>query len=257
MAVSVIAISGSASGIGAATRQRLEKEGHRVVGIDIRDAEIIADLGSEDGRRAAVEEVRERTSDVLDGLVVCAGLGPQTEPATSIVSVNYFGALGLLAGLREELAAGEGASAVAVSSNAASIPGMESPLVDACLSDDEDEARRLASQMNGQLVYGGSKLALSRWVRRHATLSDWAGGGIRLNAVAPGAVHTPLLDAGLQHPDYGPAIRGYPIPLGGFGRPDQVAAAIAFLLSSDSSFCCGTILYVDGGTDAMARPNSF
>jgi NAD(P)-dependent dehydrogenase (short-subunit alcohol dehydrogenase family) len=255
--VSVIAISGSASGIGDATRQRLEEAGNRVVGIDIRDADIIADLGSEDGRRAAIEAVRERTSGVLDGLVVCAGLGPQTEPTSSIVSVNYFGALALLAGLREELAAGESASAVAVSSNAASIPGMESPLVDACLGDDEDEARRLASQMSGQLVYGGSKLALARWVRRHATLSDWAGAGIRLNAVAPGAVRTPLLDAGLQHPDYGPAIRSYPIPLGGFGRPGQVAAAIVFLLSDESSFCCGTILYVDGGTDAMARPNSF
>jgi NAD(P)-dependent dehydrogenase (short-subunit alcohol dehydrogenase family) len=255
--VSVIAISGSASGIGAATRQRLEEEGNRVVGIDIRDAEVIADLASQDGRRAAIAALRERTSNVLDRLVVCAGLGPQTEPVSSIVSVNYFGALALLAGLREALAAGEGAAAVAVSSNSASIPGMESPLVDACLRDDEDEARHLASQMSGQLVYGSSKLALARWVRRNATLSDWAGAGIRLNAVAPGAVRTPLLDGGLQHPDYGPAIRNYPIPLGGFGRPEQVAAAIAFLLSSESSYCCGTILYVDGGTDAMARPNSF
>src|SRR5262249_41248832 len=89
-----------------------------------------------------------------------------------------------------------------------------------------------------------------------ATHSDWAGKGIRLNAVAPGATLTPLLQGGLDHPTLGAAIRGFPIPLGGFGTPDQVAAAIAFLLGPASTFCCGTILFADGGSDALLRPDA-
>src|SRR5262249_33113486 len=93
----------------------------------------------------------------------------------------------------------------------------------------------------------------ARWVRRQAPGPEWAGAGIRLNAVVPGAVQTPLLQAGLDAPVFGDAIRGFPIPLGGFGRPEQIAAAITFLLGADAAFCCGPLLYVDGGSDALFR----
>jgi len=134
---------------------------------------------------------------------------------------------------------------------------MDGALVAACLAGDEDGARALAPTLDGQRCYGGSKLALARWVRRSAPTSAWAGAGIRLNAVAPGAVRTPLLDAGLRDATYGDAIRGFPIPLGGFGSPEQIAAAIAFLLSDDASFCCGSVLYADGGSDALLRPDQY
>jgi NAD(P)-dependent dehydrogenase (short-subunit alcohol dehydrogenase family) len=247
-AMRVIAVSGSASGIGAATRARLAGAGNHVIGIDLRDAEIAADLSTSDGRRAAVDAVRRAAGGRLDGLVVCAGVGPHTEPWSTIVSLNYFGAQTLLADLRDLLAAGTQPAAVAVGSNSAGMPGMETPIVAACLAGDEAEARRLALAFDGQRAYGGAKLALARWPR-----PEWAGAGIRLNAVVPGAVQTPLLQAGLDHPLLGDAIRGFPIPLGGFGRPEQIAAAIAFLLGPDSAFCCGTLLYVDGGSDALFR----
>jgi NAD(P)-dependent dehydrogenase (short-subunit alcohol dehydrogenase family) len=93
-------------------------------------------------------------------------------------------------------------------------------------------------------------------VRRHAVSTPWAGSGIRLNAVAPGAVQTPLLQGGLDHAKLGTAIRSLPIPLGGFGTPGQIAAAIAFLLGPESTFCCGTILFADGGSDALLRPDA-
>ena len=253
----LIAISGAASGIGAAIRRRLERDGARVLGIDLRDAEIIADLSHAEGRAAAIAAVRERSRGTLDGLVACAGLGPQVVDHERVVSVNYFGARDLLAGLRDALAAGQQPSAVAISSNSSRMPGMETSLAAACLAGQEDEARALARSLDGSQVYAGSKLALARWVRRQAPTPEWAGCGVRLNAVAPGATMTPLLQDGLDDPHYGPAIRGFPVPLGGFGTPDQIAGAVAFLLGPDGTFCCGSILYVDGGSDAMIRQDDY
>ncbi len=251
-----IALSGAASGIGQALRARLERAGARVIGVDVRDAEVVADLSSPGGRAAAVAGVQRAAGGALDGLVACAGLGPQHDDAAAIVSVNYFGAVALLDGLRPALAAGSEPAAVAVSSNSATVsPDVDGPLAAACLAGDEAEARRLAATVGGTMAYAGSKLALARWVRRAAIGTGWAGTGVRLNAVAPGATLTPLLQDGLDHPILGAAIRGFPIPLGGFGQPDQVAAAIAFLLSADASFCCGSVLFVDGGSDALLRPD--
>ena len=255
--MAVFAITGSASGIGAATRARLEEDGHAVIGVDVRDAEVIADLAHPQGRALAIAAVLQAAGGCLDGVVVCAGVGPQTEPCSTIVSLNYFGAQALLTGLREALAAADEPAAVAVSSNASTLPGVDTLLVQACLDADEAQAREIAITLDGHRVYAGSKLALARWVRRNAPGPDWAGTGIRLNAVAPGAVRTPLLQAGLDHPHYGPAIRNFPIPTGDFGLPEDIAGAIAFLLSADASFCCGSILFVDGGTDAMLRPDSY
>jgi NAD(P)-dependent dehydrogenase (short-subunit alcohol dehydrogenase family) len=255
--VRTIVITGSASGIGAATQERLERGGARVIGIDLRGAEIEADLSQPAGRGTAIGRTLELCAGRLEGLVACAGVGPQFEPWATIVSLNYFGAQAMLAGLRAALAAGEQPAAVAISSNSSTLPGAETPLVDACVAGDELEARRLGETLDGQACYAGSKLALARWVRRNAPAPDWAGVGIRLNAVAPGATMTPLLRAGLDHERFGPAIRNFPIPLGGFGAPEQIAAAVEFLLGADARFCCGSVLFCDGGTDAMLRPDSY
>ena len=253
----VIVVTGSASGIGRATRERLEAAGTDVIGVDLRDAEVLADLATPAGRSAAVAAVVHATRGCIDGLVVCAGVGPEFGPWSTIVSLNYFGAHALLEGLREALAAAEAPAAVAISSNSSTLPNADTPLVAACLAGNEAAARVLALTLDGHRTYAGSKLALARWVRRTAPGADWAASGIRLNAVAPGAVLTPLLQRGLDHPAYGPAIRNFPIPLGDFGSPEQIAAAIVFLLSSEASFCCGSVLFVDGGTDALLRPDDY
>jgi len=252
-----IVVSGSASGIGAAVRARLEGDGARVLGVDLHDTEVTADLGTRAGRQTALDAILAACERRLDGVVACAGLGPHVPRADLIVGVNYFGAVALLEGLREALAAGAPSAAVAISSNSSTIAGRDGPLVAACLDGDEAGARGVATELDGQGVYAGSKLALARWVRRHAPQAVWAGAGIRLNAVAPGAVRTPLLEGGLADPVYGDLIRAFPIPTGGFGRPEQIAAAVSFLLSPDASFCCGSVLFVDGGSDALIRPDAY
>src|SRR5262245_17648864 len=248
-------VTGAASGIGAAVRARLEAAGERVLGVDLRNVEIIADLARPEGRVAAAAAIHQACSGHLDGVVACAGVGPQVEPAATIVSLDYFGAVATLADLRDTLAAGERPAAVAVSSNSSVLPGSDTPIVAACLAGDEDEARRRAGELGGHLAYASAKRALACWVRRNAP--GWAAAGIRLNAVAPGAVMTPLLRDGLDHPVFGPAIRGFPIPAGGFGSADQVAGAIVFLLGPEAAFCCGSVLFVDGGSDALLRPDDY
>ena len=69
-------VTGSASGLGAALVALLEAEGRSVIGVDRHDADIVADLGTVDGRDAAIAEILARSGGRLDGLVSCAGLSP-------------------------------------------------------------------------------------------------------------------------------------------------------------------------------------
>src|SRR4030042_7006688 len=84
-------VTGSASGIGAAIRKRFERSGDTVIGIDIKDAEIIADLSTRAGREVAISRVKQHC-DALDHFVACAGLATYARPLSLIASVNYFGA---------------------------------------------------------------------------------------------------------------------------------------------------------------------
>jgi NAD(P)-dependent dehydrogenase (short-subunit alcohol dehydrogenase family) len=254
--VGKIAMTGSGSGIGAATRARLQAAGHEVLGVDLRGQEVDADLSTSAGRLAAVAAILEWCGGTLDGFVGCAGVGPQVEPPSLIVSINYFGTADLLDALRPALAASGDAQVVVISSNSTTtVPAIPDELIEACLAG--DEARAGAAAPDSNYAYAGSKLALARKVRREAPGPAWAGAGIRLNAVAPGAVLTPLLQGGLDHPEYGPAIRGFPIPTGGFGTPEQIAAVIGFLMSPDARFVCGSVWFADGGTDAMIRADAW
>jgi NAD(P)-dependent dehydrogenase (short-subunit alcohol dehydrogenase family) len=254
-AAHVAAVTGSASGIGAAVHRRLAAT-HTVVGVDLRDADIAADLSTRAGREAAVAGIRARAGGGLDRLVLCAGLGAHVDPASKVVAVNYFGAVELLDALLEDLQRGANPAVVVLCSNSAQmLPLDDDRCVQAMLAGDEAAAGRIADEDGPSLAYMRSKHALGRAVRRRA--GTWGRAGVRLNAVAPGPVETPLLRGGLADPRIGDAIRKLSVPLGRNGQPDEIAGVVAFLLGPDAAWIHGSIYYVDGGNDAEIRPDKF
>ena len=250
-------ITGSASGIGAAIRARLEKAGDRVIGIDLRDAEIIADLATAEGRQTAVTEVKRRYGDAIDRFVACAGISSDDPSPSRIASTNYFGMIDLLDGLFDSLKRGKDPAAVIISSNSAQLSVLDDePYVLALLEHDEAKARRIIDELGDSIMaYMGSKNAVAKAVRRRAM--DWGNAGVRLNAVAPGNTKTPMLQRLLDHPVIGELIRAVPRPLNRNGEPDEIAVMVAFLLNKDASYIHGAVYYVDGGIDASARPDRF
>jgi len=253
-----IAISGCATGMGAAARKRLEADGHRVIGVDLRDAEVVADLSEQEQRLRAVDEVTAASEGVLDGAVLCAGLGGHIGKNALVASVNYFGTVDLMDGLRPALERGHAPAVVAICSNSAQLgPDFgATSLVQAMLDHDEPEARRLAeADYPGQLVYMLSKNAMGQAIRRRAL--EWGDAGVRLNGIAPGPVDTPLLRGGLETPGDGDAIRAFKVPIDRYGSPEEIAEVIRFMLGPDCGFVHGSIWYVDGGADANVRPDRF
>ncbi len=177
------------------------------------------------------------------------------KPRSRVAAVNYFGAVGTLDSLQPMLARGERPAAVAICSNSApfGLPG-DQPLMRAMLEGDEPRASALADEQEGWAVYSQSKLALAWALRRRA--GAWAEQGIRLNGVAPGPVLTALTQAGLDDPVGGSLIKEFPVPLGRWGEPDEIASAVWFLLGPEASWIHGEILFVDGGTNALLRADS-
>ena len=254
-----IVVPGSASGIGAATRRRLIDQGDRVIGVDLREADVQADLSTAAGRSDAIARLEQRCEGVLDGLVTCAGLmGLDHRPGRILAELNYYGTIELLAAARPWLARGTRPAAVAISSNSTTAtPGLAVELTRLLLDGPPAEAIACADKLGSPATYPASKLAVAHWIRRQATRPEWAGAGITLNAVAPGKTETGMLAEGRADAKYGPLIDAFPTPVGRSGRPEEIAALIGFLLSAEARFLCGSVVFCDGGTDAQLRPDAF
>ena len=257
------AVTGSASGMGLQVAHKLREAGHTVIGVDIKAADIVADLSTADGRQAAAAGVLAASGGKLDGAVLAAGLGPGPGAGRPrmIAQVNYFGVVELLSAWRPALAAAGRAKVVVFSSNSTTtMPLVPARALRAFLAGDGDKAVRsvrIFGKNSSAFAYAASKIAVSRWVRREAVTPEWAGAGIRLNALAPGAILTPLLEEGLASPNEAKRIRSFPVPVGGFGDAGQLADWVIFMLSDAADFLCGSVVFVDGGSDAYFRADDW
>lgn len=249
-------ITGSASGIGAATAQLLRERGNTVIGVDLRDAEVHADLSTPSGRSTAAAEAVRLSGGQIDAVIACAGI---SAPQPITVSVNYFGVTEFLTHLNPVLSRSRTPRAVVVSSMAALQPN-SAKLVDALLADDEPRAIELGQQLadegpdTGYLNYSSSKRALSRWVRRECIKEEWAGAGIPLNAVAPGTVLSAMTLELLASPESRAMVdAAVPMPLNYHAQPLEMARLLAWLASEENTHTTGQTIYADGGADASLR----
>ena len=247
-------VTGAASGIGAATARYLRERGGRVIACDLHDADVVADLTTIEGRAKLVDGVTRLSGGKIDAIVANAGGGP----AETMLSLNFFGAVATLEGLRPLLKASPAPRAVMVASVASIGPSVPE-LIAACLSMDEPAASAAARDAiaagRGPLdLYGSAKHALNCWCRRVAGRPDWAGAGIPLNVIAPGFVDTPAAAYILSDRERSAAAERM-VPMRGAypGRPEQMAAILAWCVSVENSLMTGQILFVDGGVECSAR----
>jgi NAD(P)-dependent dehydrogenase (short-subunit alcohol dehydrogenase family) len=234
-----LVLTGASRGIGHATVKRFSAEGWRVLTcsrqpFDPRcpwpggeENHIVLDLASPDKTIAAIEVIKSRIGGRLDALVNNAGISPKgaggarlgtldTDLRTwgHVFHVNFFASVVLARGLKDELIAAKGSVV-----NVTSIAGSRvHPFAGA--------------------AYATSKAALAALTREMA--HDFGPLGVRVNAIAPGEVETSILSPGTDK-----IVEA--LPLRRLGQPREVADAIWFLCSDQSSYISGTEIQINGG----------
>ena len=231
-------LTGASRGIGHATVKRFAREGWRILTCSRhpfpegcpwgggRDDHIQIDLADPAATMAAIEVIRGKIGGRLDALVNNAGISPKGAGGSRLNSidtdlrdwgkvfhVNFFAPIVLARGLRDELSVARGAVV-----NVTSIAGSRvHPFAGA--------------------AYATSKAALKALTREMA--HDFGPLGVRVNAIAPGEVDTAILSPGTEK-----IVEA--LPLRRLGKPAEVASAIWFLCSDQSSYISGTEIEVNG-----------
>ncbi|MGI9646643.1 MAG: SDR family oxidoreductase, partial [Ilumatobacteraceae bacterium] len=191
----------------------------------------------------------------LDGVVAGASVANSGDiPGELLTSTNYFGGITTLDGLRPMLARGDAPKAVGIGSSSMNVVPIVEQLLELYLAGDEAAARDLSARFGREdpAVHVTSQFGFVRWIREQATKPEWIGEGINLNAIAPGAIVAPTRTA---DEITAVKVRGnvYPVPAGRPGTTGEIADLVGFLLSESAGYLCGTIIFIDGGTEAAVR----
>ena len=237
-------ITGVSSGIGEETARIARAQGAQVIGVDVNPPRVEVDqfVRVDLGERASVDALLAQLPGGLDGLANIAGL-PPTRPAPQVLRVNLVGLKYLTLGLLPKLA--DGASIV----NLASLAGVgwpdAVPAIRACESLDFDGVDAFCAQhrIEGARSYFFSKEALIAWTLQHRW--TWRARGIRMNAVSPGPVDTPILKDFIE--TLGARAEEDMKTMDRPGRATDIAPVVAFLLSDGAGWLRGANLPVDGG----------
>lgn len=228
-------VVGGTRGIGAGVATALAARGWRVTATGV-DADEVAAATPARHVSAAVLDVTDQAAidglfaglDRLDGLVNCAGIlvrGGEYEIDTfrRVIEVNLTGTMRTCLAARPLLAQCRGA----IVNTASMLSFFGGPLVPA---------------------YSASKGGVAQLTK--ALAARWAADGIRVNAIAPGWIETGMTAPLRDDPARGAAILDR-TPMGRWGRPEEVGALAAWLLSAEAAFVTGSIHAVDGGYSAV------
>jgi NAD(P)-dependent dehydrogenase (short-subunit alcohol dehydrogenase family) len=238
----VVVVTGAGSGLGLASARRMAAEGARIVAVDIDEAAaaaaaketggefVVADVASEDQVRALFDGVAERHGRI-DVAFNNAGVSPPEDDSILTTGLDAWHRV-------QEV----NLTSVYLCCKYV-LPHMQRVGRGSIINTASFVA--VLGSATSQISYTASKggvLALSRELG-----VQFAREGIRVNALCPGPINTPLLAELFAKDPERAARRLVHVPMGRFGEPDEIAAAVAFLASDDSSFITASQFLVDGG----------